>query len=125
MKPLLAILTLLLVSTAATPVPQGPDASDLVGVWRVDLRPTPDAAPYYRTMTIEAVEDGQITGSFYGSKIKIGHVNTDWDAVHFAFVTKDGRTAYHTTGRLVEGRLEGTTHAPNRDFLSVWSAERE
>lgn len=102
-----------------------PDAGVLGGAWTVDLRPTPDAAPYPVKMVIENIANGAFTGSFYnGSAIDNARLNTQWGSVYFAFTTKDGGSTYHTQGRLrADGRLEGTTHAVGRDFLAAWTAE--
>ena len=75
-------------------------------------------------ITVTAIDGDTFTGTFYQSAIQEGRINTDWGAVYFAFVTSDGSGTYHTAGRLIEGRLEGTTHALGRDFLAVWTAER-
>lgn len=100
------------------------DAAALVGTWTVDLRPMPDAEPYFKTFVVERVEGRTLAGSFYDSEVTDGHVNADWGAVHFAFTTSDGVGEYHTAGVLEGGRLRGTTHAVGRGFLAVWSAER-
>ena len=102
-----------------------PDPNDLIGTWQVDLRPTPDAAPYYQSFTVSAIDGNTFTGTFYQSVIQQGRINTDWEAVYFAFITEDDSGVYHTAGRLVDGRLEGTTHSLGRDFLAVWTAERK
>lgn len=117
-----ALLCLLPLTTH--PVAEEPLAADLVGTWRVDLRPTPDADPYYQTFTVRSVAGDSITGTFYGAQITNGELNDDWGALRFAFVTSDGSGPYHHAGRLVEGKLEGTTHSLGRGFLSVWTAER-
>jgi len=106
------------------------DAQSLAGKWRVDLRPTPDAEPYYRTMVIESVKDGNLAGSFYGSDMERAMVNDDWAAgadgdIVFAFVTRDGSGPYHTSGVLRDGRIVGVTHSLGRGFVSRWTAERE
>jgi hypothetical protein len=97
---------------------------DLVGEWRVDLRPGPNASAYFQTLVISKVDGTNVTARFYDSDVKHGRLNRDWGDVRFAFVTYDASGPYHTSGRLVRGRLEGTTHAIGRDFLSVWTAER-
>jgi hypothetical protein len=111
---------------SAAPAAPAADPNRLVGTWRVDLRPTPDAPPYYQTFVISSVKDDRLSGTFYNTEIRDGRTNKDWGAaVYFAFTTNDGSGAYHTAGRLTSnGRLEGTTHAVGRGFLSVWSAER-
>jgi hypothetical protein len=111
---------------SAAPAAPAADPNRLVGTWRVDLRPTPDAPPYYQTFVISSVKDDRLSGTFYNTEIRDGRTNKDWGAaVYFAFTTNDGSGAYHTAGRLTSnGRLEGTTHAVGRGFLSVWTAER-
>ena len=99
-------------------------AEDLIGTWQVDLRPTPESDPYFTELVITQVEENTIYGTFYGSPIKFGQVNTVWGKLHFAFVTSDGSTTYNTSGMWVDGELEGTTHALERGFLGVWSAEK-
>ena len=97
---------------------------ELMGRWRVDLRPTPDAEPYDKEFVVTSVEDGSMTGQFYDTEIEDGHTNSDWGSIRFSFVTRDGTGPYHHSGELVGGRLVGTTHSPGRDFLSVWTATR-
>ena len=120
---LIALFSVTVLLVRAT-VPQPPDPNELIGTWQVDLRPTPDAAPYYQSFTVTAIDGNTFTGTFYQSAIVEGRINTDWGAVYFAFTTDDGSGVYHTAGRLVEGRMEGTTHSLGRDFLAVWTAER-
>lgn len=103
-----------------------PDAGKIVGVWKVDLRPRPDAPASYTQFEIKTVEDKTLTGTFYNSEIRNGQIDIEWGAVYFAFTTQDSSGgAYNTTGKLVGDRLEGTTHAVDRKFLRVWTAERE
>ncbi|MEQ8316853.1 MAG: hypothetical protein RIE77_13345 [Phycisphaerales bacterium] len=101
-----------------------PSAESLVGTWRVDLRPLPTSEPYYQPFVVESVGEKTFEGTFYGSAISEGRLNTDWGAVHFSFLTMDGSGAYLHAGVLRDGRLEGTTNSTGRDFLSVWTAER-
>lgn len=96
----------------------------LAGSWAVDLRPTPDAEPYTKPFHVEVDEDGVLAGSFYGSQILDGHVNARWGHLHFAFTTADDSGTYRHEGRVVGGRLHGSTYAPHRDLLSLWTAER-
>jgi hypothetical protein len=113
------------VAAPAAPAAAPPlDPNQLIGTWKVDLRPTPNSVPYYQTFVIRSVKEGALQGRFYSTEIKEGRINKDWEHVHFAFTTSDGSGAYHTSGRLIKGRLEGTTHAVGRGFLSVWTAER-
>ncbi len=113
-----------LIFSAAIPALPTSNPEELIGTWRVDLRPTPDAEPYYQDFVVTGVEDGALTGSFYGSDIEEARLNTDWGPVHFAFITRDGSGVYHTTGVLRDGALTGTTHSLGRDFLAVWRATK-
>lgn len=98
--------------------------SELIGEWKVDLRSKPGDKPYYQMMVIEAVDGNGVKGKFYNSEIRDGRVNVDWGTLHFAFVTSDGKAPYNTAGRLVNGRIEGTTNSIGRGFLAVWTAEK-
>lgn len=124
-------ITLVLLAAAVAAAP-GQDAaretaglSALVGVWKVDLRPTPDAEPYFQTFKVRAVERGRLQGRFYGTEVENALTNVDWGRVCFAFVTRDNSGEYHTAGELVDGKLRGTTLAVGRNFLSVWTAEKQ
>lgn len=96
----------------------------LAGAWTVDLRPTPDAEAYAQPFVVEVGDDGALSGSFYGAEILDGRVNAAWGSLHFAFTTADGGGTYWHEGRVAGGRLEGTTYAPHRNLLAVWTAER-
>lgn len=103
----------------------GPAARALIGTWKVDLRPTPDADAYYQKFVVHSIDGSTFKGMYYGTEIRHGRINTDWDGVRFAFVTNDGSGDYNTSGVLEEGKMSGTTHSLGREFLAVWTAERE
>ena len=120
-----ALLALFLMMPLAAKAEEAPSSvAALEGEWRVDLRPAPDADPSFQTFAVKKVRERTFSGTFYGTKFKKGRINDAWGTLYFAFTTEDRRTEYHHSGRLVDGRLEGLTHAPGRDFLSVWTAER-
>ncbi len=118
---LLTILVFALLGVGKPTVAQE-DPNQLVGTWKVDLRTTPDADDYYREMVITSVDGGSIEGTFYGSPIQIGHLNLDWGAVRFAFVTSDGSNDYYTSGTLSGDQIEALTHTVGRGFLAYWTA---
>lgn len=122
----LALLTLLVASACDRPVATGsrPDAQQLVGVWKVDLRPKPGAEPYFQELVVSEVSGKTFAGTFYGSPISEGRINTDWSAVRIAFTTEDRSGAYHHSAVLSKGTLEGLTNSSGRDFLSYWSASK-
>ncbi len=100
------------------------DLASLAGTWRLDLRPAPDAEPYFQELVI-SVDGDRVEGSFYNTAFRDFHFNGTWSDPHFAFVTQDGSGGlYNTSVRLIDGRLEGTTHSLGRGFLSVWTGER-
>ena len=122
----LLLLCVWLVSCAAPGPTVAPvSAYALVGTWTVDLRPTPDAEPYYQDFVVESVEGSAFTGTFYGTSVSEARVNTDWGKLRIAFVTADGSGAYHHSAVLVGDRLEGMSNSTGRDFLAYWSAVKQ
>jgi hypothetical protein len=122
-----SLAALLLIAGCAAPskdVRPPADTRDLVGVWKVDLRPTPDAPPYFQEFVVSSVQGKTFTGTFYGAPVEQARINTDWGAVRIAFVTSDASGPYNHSATLVGGRLEGLTNSTGRDFLSVWSATK-
>ncbi len=101
-----------------------PDPAELFGTWQLDLRPTPDAAPYFQEFVVTSVAGDSIQGTFYGTPIEHGQINTAWGAVHFAFVTSDLSGPYNHAGRIEGERLEGSTYSNGRDFFLPWRAAR-
>ena len=110
---------LLLVSTTSAD-----HHSTLTGNWIVDLRPVPNAEPYFKAMEIGEIDGNAFSGTFYGTPFTDGVLNADWGSIHFAFTTEDGRTSYHHSGELKGDKIVGRTHAPGRRMLSIWSAEK-
>lgn len=114
-----------LVACSTVQPPAKPQPLELVGTWKVDLRPTPDADPYFQEFVVSKVEGKAFSGTFYGAPISQGRLNTDWGTVRIAFVTADGSGPYNHSAVLSGGRLEGLTHSTGRDFLSYWSASKQ
>jgi hypothetical protein len=125
------LLTLLLccgwLASCVSPGPAAAPVSTeaLLGRWTVDLRPTPDAEPYYQDFVVTSVEGSAFTGTFYGTSISEARVNTDWGKLRIAFVTADGSGAYHHSAVLEGDRLEGLSNSTGRDFLAYWSAVKQ
>ena len=102
------------------------DAEDLlVGTWKVDLRPGPDAEPYLKEFVVTAVQGRSFSGSFYDAPISQGRVNTDWGKLRIAFVTADGSGPYYHSATLEGDILEGLSNSTGRDFLAYWTAVRQ
>jgi len=118
----LGLMILLTVATGSR-ADEAVDAGALLGTWKVDLRPTPGAPPYFQEFVVTRVLDGKsFEGTFYGTPVTQARINTDWGAVRIAFVTADGSGPYYHSAVLRDGRLEGLTNSSGRDFLSYWSA---
>jgi hypothetical protein len=97
----------------------------LLGTWKLDLRPTPDAPPVEQEFVVASVDGDSIVGTFYRSPVQNAEFNGAWGPLHVAFTTSDGSGVYHHHAVLVApGRLEGTTHSLGRGFLMVWRAEK-
>ncbi|MEM7084206.1 MAG: hypothetical protein AAF465_15865 [Pseudomonadota bacterium] len=124
---LLFFLILPLLTSCVAPMNgmQSPDASQLIGVWKVDLRPTPESDAYFSELVITMVNERTFSGTFYGTPVTQARINTDWFQVRIAFVTKDGSGAYHHSAVLSGATLEGLSNSVGRDFLSYWSAEKD
>ncbi len=99
-------------------------SNELVGVWKVDLRPTPNDPPYFQEFVVTSVKGKTFAGSFYGAPVEQARINTDWGSVRIAFVTSDQSGPYNHSAILIDGRLEGLTNSTGRDFLSFWSATK-
>jgi hypothetical protein len=114
------------VALAQTPKQTILSASDLLGTWKVDLRPTPDAASYFQEFVVTKVNpNNSFEGTFYGTPITQGRINTTWGAVRIAFVTADQSGPYNHSAVLKEGRMEGLTNSTGREFLAYWSAVKQ
>jgi hypothetical protein len=120
-----ALLFAFLLTACATNTPQKNsllDSKQLIGTWQVDLRPTPGAAEYYQEFVVTAVDGKTLQGTFYGSPISQGRINTDWSKIRIAFVTEDQSGPYNHSAVLNDGKLEGLSNSTGRNFLSYWSA---
>ena len=124
----LATLALLfaLASCSTSGVQPGNDRPDaLLGTWKVDLRPTPSAEPYFQEFVVSDVSGSSFTATFYGTEVTQARINSDWGTLRIAFVTADGSGDYHHSAVLRDGMLEGLSNSTGRDFLAYWSAVKQ
>ena len=98
---------------------------DLKGTWTIDLRPTPDSEGYFQPFVISNIEGNKLEGTFYGSPIENGLINTYWEKLYFAFSTKDQNHSYYHSGYLMEGKLYGVSYCPGREFTAPWTGTRK
>ncbi|MDF1697942.1 MAG: hypothetical protein P1U56_18995 [Saprospiraceae bacterium] len=99
--------------------------NDLLGEWILDLRPTPEADPYYQSLIIKSQEDKTFSGTFYGSAIQETHLNNSWDKLYFAFQTSDASSEYYQSGYMVGDSIFGITYSPQRNFVMPWKGSRK
>lgn len=97
----------------------------LIGNWKIDLRPTPESDAYYQYFMISEIDGNSFNGTFYGSEIKNGIINQNWPKLYFAFSTSDQSNEYYHSGYLENGKVFGITYCPNREFTNPWFGIRE
>jgi GH43 family beta-xylosidase len=97
----------------------------LKGQWTIDLRPEPEAEGYYQVFDVKGIEENIFTGTFYGSPIENGLINTSWDRLYFAFTTRDSNHEYYHSGYLENNTLYGVSYCPGRTFTAPWTGVKE
>jgi hypothetical protein len=97
--------------------------NDLVGEWIIDLRPTPSSTEYLQTLKIEKITNNLIEGMFYGSELKDGFLNTNWEKPYFSFSTSDASNNYYHSGYILNGELYGISYCPKRKLVTPWSGK--
>ncbi|MEM7358256.1 MAG: hypothetical protein AAF431_04130 [Pseudomonadota bacterium] len=120
----LLLLTTCFAAAANSGELDAPDAEQLIGQWKVDLRPTPDAEAYFQEFSVSSVNGNTFSGTFYGTPITQARINTDWHTIRVAFVTEDQSGQYHHSAVMNGDKLEGLSNSTGRDFLSYWSATK-
>lgn len=126
----LIIVSSLIIGACATPAPSPATrqmslaATDLSGTWDVALFYSVDAPPSATQMVLNVDDQGELSGSFYGSPFEEAGLSLRSETLAFGAVTSDGTGPYNHSGRYVDGRIEGQTLSTGRDFLMIWTAER-
>ncbi len=99
--------------------------NNAIGIWELDLRPSPEAEPYYKDFIIQSFSDGKLSGVFYETPFNDGKINTAWGKFFFSFTTTDQSGTYFHSGYLDEGRLYGTSFSVERGFMSPWFSTKK
>jgi hypothetical protein len=101
--------------------------NDFVGEWQLDMTPNDSTDSNFALMRIEKVDDKGFYGVFYreGVAIEEGRINTQTAHPYGALVSRDNSGSYNTSFYFKEGKLFGSTHAIDRDFLAVWTATKK
>ena len=107
----------------ATALAQENVIEDLIGTWSVDLYFSPDQPPSQTEMVISSIDDGVLTGTFYGTVFDDARATVFENEVLFTMTTKDGSGPYVHSGRLSGTTIEGQTFAIGREFLMPWKAQ--
>ena len=92
----------------------------LTGTWEIDLRPSPNAAPYLKEFVVTSYSDGSLHGVFYDTVFSEGKINTAWGKIYFAFTTADQSGTYYHNGYLSDGKLYGMSYSTGRGFVIPW-----
>lgn len=112
-------------STGAVVPPRQPSINELEGIWDIALYFDTEQAPSSTAMEIKLDDNGEVTGSFYGSDFSIAQARLHRGEIIFAGVTSDGTGPYAHSGRLdADGNFRGQTLSKGRDFVMAWEATR-
>ncbi len=103
------------------------DLKVLLGKWKLDMSPQDQTDANFAMMEITDVQDNSFEGDFYreGVKIRSARINTQMGIIYGALISGDNSGTYNTAFYYVDGKLQGSTHAVNRNFLAVWTAIKE
>lgn len=113
------------IATPVAAVSAKPITADVLdGTWDVALYFSPDAPPSATQMQFKTEGGKIVSGSFYQSEFQKADLSIRNGVLAFAVVTTDGLAPYNTSGRYIDGRIEGQTHSLGRDFLMIWTATR-
>lgn len=101
------------------------DLEKVRGTWTIDLKATPNGAPYLKDFTIQPEEGNQFKGTFYGSEFKNGYFNLNWEVLYFGFSSRDNSSRYFHSGYIKDGKIYGVTYCPDREFTIPWVGEKK
>lgn len=105
--------------------PRGMTLDEIVGVWDIALHYDPAQPPSATVLDISAIEDGALTGTFYGTPFEEGRATLFRGEAIVSVVTSDNSGPYLTSGRLdADGGFSGQTFSVGRGFLMPWTATR-
>ncbi|MEM9821009.1 MAG: alpha/beta fold hydrolase [Bacteroidota bacterium] len=98
----------------------------LIGEWTLDMTPHDKTDSSFAMMNITEIEGQAFKGEFYreGVAIRNAQTHTRSGTLYGALISGDGTGEYHSTFYYKDGVLHGTTHAIQKNFLSVWTATK-
>ncbi len=124
----LILFTILLLASSYQVKAQSTDpVNTLIGKWKLDMTPQDPNDSNFSYMEIIKIKNGEVSGWFYreGVNMRFGRYDDSTGVPYIALVSGDNSGDYNTTMKLVNGRLEGTTHALKREFIAFWVAEKQ
>lgn len=99
---------------------------DIIGEWDISLYYSKLAPPSSTKLVVSGVENGVLSGTFYGSPFIKGRITTLENDVLFTVVTEDASGLYSTSGRLTSATtIAGQTLAHGREFLMPWQGVKQ
>ena len=100
---------------------------ELLGNWRIDMTPSDKSDANFAMMRIDKIENNLVEGDFYreGVEITEGRTNSQSNRIYIALISGDNSGQYNTTFYYENGKIYGTTHSIERDFLAVWEGEKQ
>lgn len=127
MKQLLTSIFLVMAFSAAAQKISAPKpvADSALGIWIIDLRPTPESEPYLKEFKFTKIEGKNFDGEFYGYPFGGGFLNVDWDKIYFAFTTSDQSSTYFHSGYIEGDKVYGITLNESRKFVLPWRGQRK
>ena len=96
--------------------------ADFIGTWKVSLFYSEGQPPSQTTMIIDKVDDGVVSGSFYGSPFGDARARQFQQTLAFTATTEDNSGLYIHSGRLKDNVIYGQTLSVGRSFLMTWKA---
>jgi hypothetical protein len=100
-------------------------ATDFVGTWQIDLRPSPEAEPYLKNFIVSELKGKTFSGEFYETPFTEGKIHTNWGKLFFSFMTTDGKNSYFHSGTIENGKVQGQSYSPERAFVMPWFGMRK
>jgi hypothetical protein len=127
MKQLLSVILLATVisATAQKASSKKSVAANAIGTWVIDLRPSPQAAPYLKDFKFTKIDSTRFDGEFYGYPFTGGFINTNWDKIYFAFTTQDQSGTYFHSGYIEGNKVFGISLNESRELLIPWNGKKK
>jgi len=122
---MLTSLALLLSSFLVANAQSTENLQDFTGTYVIDLRPSPDSDEYLQLFTVSEVSGNTFSGTFYGSKITDGLINSKFENTYLAFTTEDRSNRYYHFVKILNQAIEGLTYSKDRKLIQPWTGTKK